>query len=107
MELDRERGCGELGYWIAAAARGRGAARRAVALLRDWAHAELGLSELEILANRDNRPSQLVAERAGFDGHRRAPLGRADAGADPARLQGLRLAGGRDDPRTPAGPPAG
>ena len=66
MELDRERGCGELGYWIAAAARGRGAARRAVALLRDWAHAELGVATLEILANRDNRPSQLVAERAGF-----------------------------------------
>jgi RimJ/RimL family protein N-acetyltransferase len=66
MELDRERGYGEIGYWIAAAARGRGAAGRAVALVRDWAHAELGLSTLEILAHRDNRPSQLVAERAGF-----------------------------------------
>jgi RimJ/RimL family protein N-acetyltransferase len=66
MELDRERGHGEIGYWIAAEARGRGAARRAVALVRDWAHAELGLSRLEILANRENRPSQLVAERAGF-----------------------------------------
>jgi RimJ/RimL family protein N-acetyltransferase len=66
MELDRERGYGEVGYWIAAAARGRGAAGRAVALVRDWAHAELGLSTLEILAHRDNRPSQLVAERAGF-----------------------------------------
>jgi RimJ/RimL family protein N-acetyltransferase len=66
MELDRERGHGEIGYWVAAAARGRGAARRAVALVRDWAHAELGLSTIEILAHRDNRPSQLVAERAGF-----------------------------------------
>jgi RimJ/RimL family protein N-acetyltransferase len=66
MELDRDRGYGEIGYWIAAAARGRGAAGRAVALVRDWAHAELGLSTLEILAHRDNRPSQLVAERAGF-----------------------------------------
>jgi RimJ/RimL family protein N-acetyltransferase len=66
MELDRERGYGEIGYWIAAAARGRGAASRAVALVRDWAHAELGLAEIEILAHLDNRPSQVVAERAGF-----------------------------------------
>jgi RimJ/RimL family protein N-acetyltransferase len=66
MEVDRGRGYGEIGYWIAAAARGRGAAARAVALVRDWAHAELGLSEIEILAHRDNRASQLVAERAGF-----------------------------------------
>ena len=67
MEVDRERGTGELGYWTAAEARGRGAATRAVALVRGWAHAELGLSRLEILAHRDNRPSQRVAERAGFE----------------------------------------
>ncbi len=35
-------------------------------LLRDWAHAELGLTLIEIYAHRDNRPSQRVAERAGF-----------------------------------------
>ena len=66
MELDGDRRHGEIGYWIAAPARGRGAASRAVALLRDWAHAELGLAEIEILAHRENRPSQRVAERAGF-----------------------------------------
>ena len=66
MDVDRERGYGELGYWTAAQARGRGAASRAVALLCDWAHAELGLRELEILSHRDNRASQRVAERAGF-----------------------------------------
>ena len=65
MELDRP-GYAEIGYWIAAQARGRGAATRAVALVRDWAHAELGVTTLEILAHRDNRPSQVVAERAGF-----------------------------------------
>jgi RimJ/RimL family protein N-acetyltransferase len=59
-------GRGEIGYWTAAHARGRGVATRAVILLRDWAHAELGTTTLEILAHRDNRPSQLVAERAGF-----------------------------------------
>jgi RimJ/RimL family protein N-acetyltransferase len=66
MDIDRERGFAEIGYWTAAAARGRGIASRAVALVCDWAHAELGLAELEILAHRDNRPSQRVAERAGF-----------------------------------------
>jgi len=66
MDVDRERGYGELGYWTAAPARGRGAATRAVVLLRDWAQAELGLRELEICCHAENRPSQRVAERAGF-----------------------------------------
>jgi RimJ/RimL family protein N-acetyltransferase len=66
MEIDRDRGRAEIGYWTAAAARGRGAATRAVLLVRDWARRELGLSELEILPHGDNRPSQRVAERAGF-----------------------------------------
>jgi RimJ/RimL family protein N-acetyltransferase len=57
---------GEIGYWTAAQARGRGITTRAVVLLRDWAHASLGLREIDILAHRDNRPSQRVAERAGF-----------------------------------------
>ncbi len=57
---------GEIGYWIAAEARGRGAATRAVMLLRDWAHATLGLREIDVLPHRDNLPSRRVAERAGF-----------------------------------------
>ena len=56
----------EIGYWIAAPARGHGAATRAVALLRDWAQRELGVGELALLAQRDNRPSRRVAERSGF-----------------------------------------
>jgi RimJ/RimL family protein N-acetyltransferase len=68
MGTDRERGYAELGYWTAAPARRRGATARAVMLVRDWAAGELGLTELEILAHRDNVPSQRVAERAGF-GH--------------------------------------
>jgi RimJ/RimL family protein N-acetyltransferase len=66
MDLAGGDGHGEIGYWTAAAARGRGATTRAVVLVRDWAVAELGLRELEILAHRDNPPSQRVAERAGF-----------------------------------------
>jgi RimJ/RimL family protein N-acetyltransferase len=66
MEIDHGRGYGEIGYWVAAGARGRGVATRAVVLLRDWAHAELGLTLVEILPHRDNAPSRRVAEKAGF-----------------------------------------
>jgi RimJ/RimL family protein N-acetyltransferase len=65
MELDRE-GYGEIGFWAAPEARGRGATTRAVVLVRDWATETLGLTTIEILAHRDNRPSRRVAERAGF-----------------------------------------
>jgi RimJ/RimL family protein N-acetyltransferase len=66
MDVDREHSSCELGYWTAAAARGRGLTSRAVALMRDWAHSELGLATVEVLPHRDNLPSQRVAERAGF-----------------------------------------
>ena len=66
MGLDREPGYGELGYWVAAEARGRGVATRAVRLLSDWAVRELGLERLEILVHQDNAPSRRVAEKAGY-----------------------------------------
>jgi RimJ/RimL family protein N-acetyltransferase len=59
-------GRGEIGYWIAKEARGRGAATHAVRLLRDWAHTELGLHTIDLRPHKDNVPSQRVAERAGF-----------------------------------------
>jgi RimJ/RimL family protein N-acetyltransferase len=65
MELTRD-GYGEIGFWAAPQARGRGAITRAVVLLRDWAREALGLTAIEILAHRDNGASQRVAERAGF-----------------------------------------
>ena len=74
MGIDRERAYGEIGYWIAAPARGRGAAGRAVRLVRDWAVAELGLREVEVLVHERNVASLAVARRAGFEdtGDRRA-----------------------------------
>jgi RimJ/RimL family protein N-acetyltransferase len=66
MELDREPGYGEIGYWVAAGARGRGIATRAVRLLTEWGRAELGLTRLEILPHTDNEPSKRVAEKAGY-----------------------------------------
>jgi RimJ/RimL family protein N-acetyltransferase len=66
MELDREPGYGEIGYWVAAEARGRGVATRAVRLLADWAREQLGLTHIDILPHKDNAPSRRVAEKAGF-----------------------------------------
>jgi RimJ/RimL family protein N-acetyltransferase len=64
--MDVGGGSAEIGYWVAAPARGRGVAVRATVLLRDWAHTALGLHTIELLPHRDNGPSQRVAERAGF-----------------------------------------
>jgi RimJ/RimL family protein N-acetyltransferase len=66
MELDPAREYAEIGYWLAAEARGRGVASGAVALLRDWAATELGLTLIEIIVHRDNAPSLRVPPRAGF-----------------------------------------
>jgi RimJ/RimL family protein N-acetyltransferase len=66
MEIAREPGYGEIGYWVAAGARRRGVATRATRLLADWARTELGLTHLEILPHTDNGPSRRVAEKAGF-----------------------------------------
>jgi RimJ/RimL family protein N-acetyltransferase len=66
MELDRAPGFGEIGYWVAAGARGRGVATRATRLLADWAREALGLTRIEVLPHKDNGPSRRVAEKAGF-----------------------------------------
>jgi RimJ/RimL family protein N-acetyltransferase len=65
MEISAD-GYGEIGFWTAPEARGRGATTRAVVLVRDWARDELGLTTIEILSHRDNVPSQRVAAHAGF-----------------------------------------
>ncbi len=59
-------GGGEIGYWVAASARGRGVATRAVRLAARWALEELGLDRLEIRTHEDNLASQGVARVAGF-----------------------------------------
>jgi RimJ/RimL family protein N-acetyltransferase len=57
---------GELGYWTAPWARGRGVMTAAVGLVRDWAFDDLGYERLEIMAHIDNIGSQRVALAAGF-----------------------------------------
>jgi RimJ/RimL family protein N-acetyltransferase len=66
MEIDPARGSGEIGYWVAAEARGRGIATRGVRLLADWARDQLGLTRIDVLPHKDNVASRRVAEKAGF-----------------------------------------
>jgi RimJ/RimL family protein N-acetyltransferase len=84
MEIDSERGYGEIGYWVAREARGRGVATRAVRLVRDWAHRVLGLAMVEIMVHEENHPSRAVARSAGFEeipGRRPSPRDGVPEGA--------------------------
>jgi RimJ/RimL family protein N-acetyltransferase len=65
-KLNWEQNVGEVFYWLAAEARGRGIATRAVRLVVPWAFATLGLARIEITVDPANMPSQRVAEAAGF-----------------------------------------
>jgi RimJ/RimL family protein N-acetyltransferase len=57
---------GSIGYWVAADARGRGVATRALILLSRWALTEGGVERLELTTHPENIASQRVAEKAGF-----------------------------------------
>ena len=66
IALSYEQGVGDVSYWLAGYARGRGAATAALRLFTDWAYAELGLTELRLWTHIDNTGSRAVAERAGY-----------------------------------------
>ena len=62
-----ERGIsGEIGYWTAAWARGRGVTTRAVRVVARWGFEEFDLRRVELVIAVDNAASNAVAERAGF-----------------------------------------
>jgi RimJ/RimL family protein N-acetyltransferase len=65
-EVRLDHGSAAVGYWLAPAGRGRGAATHAVRLLARWAFGELGLARLELTCGPDNVASQHVADRCGF-----------------------------------------
>ena len=57
---------GHIGYWCAAAARGRGLTTRALRLLCKHGLEDLHLERLELITDPDNYASQRVAEKVGF-----------------------------------------
>ncbi|MFE0589729.1 GNAT family N-acetyltransferase [Micromonospora echinospora] len=90
---------GEIGYWVAPWARGRGVATAATRALAGHAFAN-GLERLELLTDGDNVASQRVALAAGFrhEGVRRAAAPRHGGGRYDL-IAWVRLA---DDPPGPA-----
>jgi RimJ/RimL family protein N-acetyltransferase len=56
----------EIGYWLVPAARGRGAGRKAVSLLVEWAFETLDLERLEITTTPENAAAKALAESLGF-----------------------------------------
>jgi ribosomal-protein-alanine N-acetyltransferase len=66
IALTYEHGVGDVSYWLAHDARGRGVATAALRLFTRWAHTELSLDELRLWAHTDNTASRAVAERAGY-----------------------------------------
>jgi RimJ/RimL family protein N-acetyltransferase len=96
MGIDRDRRVAEIGYWVAAGARRRGVATRAVRLLADWGFETLELEAIEILCHEDNLASRAVAARAGFTptGERRGHP-RAEEAGPPRHLVHLRRADSR------------
>jgi RimJ/RimL family protein N-acetyltransferase len=64
--IDRATRTVELGYTIMPAARGRGVATCALALLTDWAFDSLDAERIELYISEDNDASKRVAERNGY-----------------------------------------
>ncbi|RAS70430.1 RimJ/RimL family protein N-acetyltransferase [Lentzea atacamensis] len=66
VAVDLADGVGHVSYLIAAQARGRGLATRALAEFVAWIFANHPVDELRLWTHRDNTGSRKVAERAGF-----------------------------------------
>ncbi len=66
MRDETDSATGEVMYWLASQARGRGVATTAVQLLAEWAFAKLGFEHITLQTHIDNVRSQRIAERLGF-----------------------------------------
>jgi RimJ/RimL family protein N-acetyltransferase len=66
VRFSEARDVGEIGYWLRADARGRGAITRAVRIVSGWAFGRGNVDRLQLRADVDNVPSRRAAEKAGF-----------------------------------------
>ncbi len=117
IDAAHERQAGEIGYWVAREARGRGFAAAAARLDIAWAFNDLGRERLELMTYPGNTASQALAAKLGFTregvlrGYLAAEPGKDRAGrclprADgslPERDDQVLFSLQRDDPPAPAG----
>jgi RimJ/RimL family protein N-acetyltransferase len=96
--IDWDRKATDVGYWVAAGARGRGVAGRALVLVTRLAFDVLGLERLEVRPHRENVASRAVALRTGFTPDARPVIARPECDTV-ARHAAIRTA-----PREQAGP---
>jgi 2-polyprenyl-3-methyl-5-hydroxy-6-metoxy-1,4-benzoquinol methylase len=75
LEIDWKRREGQVAFWLARDARGRGVAARAIERIAEWA-GELDLLRITASVEVTNEASQLVLERARFVRERAAPANR-------------------------------
>ena len=64
--IDLDQGIAEITYWVLAEHRRNGYARRAVAVVTDWAFDDLGLHRIELTHSTQKTPSCKVAESSGY-----------------------------------------
>jgi RimJ/RimL family protein N-acetyltransferase len=64
--VEPDQGVAEVGYWVAAEARGRGICTRAVRLVSHWVLRECGAERLQLRADEENEASRRVAQKAGY-----------------------------------------
>ncbi len=65
--VDGDPAVGQLGYWVARESRGRGVARRALALVSSWAADHYGHARQQLYIDADNAASRRVAEAARYE----------------------------------------
>lgn len=105
ITLGRAQRMGEVGYWVAPWARGRGVATNATRAVARWCLDSLGLLRISWRAEVGNHASRLVAERVGFrfegvlrNGALRPEAGRVDCWSASLLPGQLREAGATVDP---------
>jgi RimJ/RimL family protein N-acetyltransferase len=103
FRIDRVHDNAEMGYWVAAGARGRGVAVTAVRALTAWSFTTLGLARVQLFHAVENPASCRVAEKAGFrlEGTARRSYRYGDGELHDEHLHG-RLATDAADPAGPA-----
>lgn len=66
LPLDRVNRCGEIGYWLAPPARGRGIMTECCRFAVRYGFLTLDLNRVQIAAGTENRASRAIPERLGF-----------------------------------------